>query len=290
MTTAAPRDLVADMERLLADLEALPDPFARQTATAAVQGLLELYGAGLERIVDAIAPRDVEGNIARALADDELVAHLLLIHGLHPMALEDRLLEALDSVRPYLESHGGSVELAGVDGTVVRLRLQGSCSGCPSSAVTLKLAIENAIRKSAPEIEEVIAQEPEPASSPLLQIELAPGARSTTPDLDGTWEMAGGLPELASRALLVKDIAGTPLMFLKLAGRVYAYRPSCPACERSLADAQLRGAELTCPGCGQRYDGMRAGRGLDRPQLHLEPVPLLEGQDGLVRVALPVAA
>jgi Fe-S cluster biogenesis protein NfuA/nitrite reductase/ring-hydroxylating ferredoxin subunit len=279
MADAAPQELVADVERLLADLEALPDPFARQTATAVVQGLLELYGAGLGRIVEEIAGRDEHGELAAALADDELVAHLLLIHGLHPVALEDRVAEALDSVRPYLESHGGSVELVGVEASAVRLRLQGSCSGCPSSSITLKLAIENAIRKSAPEIEEVIADEP--PDSPLLQIELTPPPRARA-------------LELSSRGLVVKEVAGTPLLFVKIAGRVYGYRSSCPACHGTLADARLEGTELTCGGCGQRYDAMRAGRGLEpggrASNFHLEPVPLLEDQDGLVRVALAVAA
>jgi len=284
---AEPRQLVADVERLLEDLESLPDPFARQTATAVVQGLLELYGAGLERIVEEIAARDGDGALAAALVDDELVSHLLLIHGLHPVPVEARVSEALASVTPYLESHGGSVALLGVEGTAVRLRLQGSCSGCPSSSVTLKLAIENAIRKSAPEIEEVIAEEP--ASAPLLQIELAPREPEPEREGPGAWEMAGGLPELASRALAVKKVAGMPLLFLRIDGRAYAYTPGCPACGRSLEDAGLAGAELTCAGCGERYDAMRAGRGIDRPRLHLEPVPLLEGQDGLVKVALPIA-
>src|SRR5438270_7838042 len=123
--------LVADVERLLADLETLPDPFARQTATAAVQGVVELYGAGLERIVEEIAARD-DGELAEALAGDELVAHLLLLHGLHPVPLQGRLMQALGEVRPYLESHGGNVELLGVKGSAVHLRLEGSCSGCPS--------------------------------------------------------------------------------------------------------------------------------------------------------------
>ncbi len=285
MAATASHALVGEVERLLEELEALPDPFARQTATAAVQALVELYGAGLERIVEEIAARD-DGELAAALAGDEIVAHVLLIHGLHPVSVEARVGEALDSVRPYLESHGGSVQLLGVQGTTVRLRLHGSCSGCPSSSITLKLAIENAIRKSAPEIEQVIAEEPR--DPPLIQIELAtPGPG---PELDGTWEMAGGLPELSSHAVLVKPVAGTQLLFLRAGGRIYGYRPSCPACQGSLADASLTGTELTCTACGQRYDVMRAGRGLDRPQLHLEPVPLLEGQDGLVRVALPVAA
>lgn len=285
MAATASHELVAEVERLLAELEGLPDPFARQTATAAVQALVELYGAGLERIVEEIAARD-DGELAAALAGDELVAHVLLIHGLHPVPVEDRVGEALDSVRPYLESHGGSVQLLGVDGTRVRLRLEGSCSGCPSSSITLKLAVENAIRKSAPEIEEVVAED-SPAS-PLIQIEVAtPGQ---VPALEGTWEMAGGLPELSYNAVLVKEVAGTALLFLKVGGRIYGYRPDCPACRGSLADASLNGTELACPGCGQRYDAMRAGRGLDRPQLHLEPVPLLEGQDGLVRVGLLAAA
>ncbi len=137
-----------------------------------MQALLELYRAGLERIVTQLAAHD-DGHLAGALIEDELVAHLLLLHGLHPVALERRVLDALDEVRPYLESHGGDVELLGIEEPVVRLRLRGSCSGCPSSTITLKLAIENAIGKLAPEIGEVIAEQAPPAPA-LLQIELAP--------------------------------------------------------------------------------------------------------------------
>ncbi len=169
-----PLQLVGEVERGLEQLESLPDSAVRDDATAVVQALLDLYGTGLEHIVEEIAVRD-DGELARALGDDELVAHLLLLHGLHPVPTEDRVLDALGEVRPYLESHGGNVELLAVEGTQVRLRMEGSCSGCPSSAMTLKLAIENAIHKIAPEIEEVVAVEDDvaPASEPLLQIELA---------------------------------------------------------------------------------------------------------------------
>ena len=70
---------------------------------------------------------------------------LLLLHGLHPLDLEARVRQALDKVRPYLRSHGGNVELLGVDEGVVRLRLEGSCHGCPSSAATMRQTIEEAI-------------------------------------------------------------------------------------------------------------------------------------------------
>jgi len=277
-----PAELVGAVERLLDELESLADDGARSTATAVVQALIELYGAGLERIVEVIAERD-DGELAQRLIEDELVAHLLLLHGLHPVGVEDRVRQALVEVRPYLESHGGNVELLGIDGAAVRLRLQGSCSGCPSSTVTLKLAIENAIRKAAPEIEEVVAEDVEPAG--LLQIALAPAPRQ-----DGDWTMAGGLAELAGGGVATKTVAGQPVLFLKLGERFYAYRPRCPACEASLQSAGLEGDAVVCPGCGRRYDAIRAGRCLDSPELHLEPVPLLVGQDGLVKVALPVAA
>lgn len=288
-----PRELVERIERLLEEIERLADPAARRQATDVVQALFDLYGAGLERIVDAVAARD-DGELAQALAGDELVSHLLLLHGLHPVPLVRRVVGALDEVRPYLESHGGDVELLGIDEGRVRLRLEGSCSGCPSSTMTLKLAIENAIHKAAPEIEEVTAVQGAEAPEGLLQIEVAPamaaGHHKPAAALDGDWVMAGGLPELASGGLVVKPVGGQPILFLRAAGHVYGYRPSCPACEGSLEMAHLDGGEIRCSGCGTRYDALRAGRCLDSPALHLEPVPLLLGDDGLVKVALAVAA
>ena len=167
-------DRVARIEALLEALESMPDPAARGTATQVVQAVLDLYGEGLARLVDHVAEHD-DGQIAAAVADDELVSHLLLLHGLHPVPLLERVQDALDGVRPYLDQHGGDVELLGVDDGVVRLRLEGTCNGCPSSRVTLKSAIEEAIFKAAPDVESVRAEgvdEPAPAGGGLLQIEL----------------------------------------------------------------------------------------------------------------------
>jgi Fe-S cluster biogenesis protein NfuA len=166
------REQVAKMEGLLEQLEALPDIAARETATGVVQALLDLYGEGLGRIVEVLAEHD-DGTLAEELSGDELVSHLLLLHGLHPVPLEQRVNGALESVLPYMESHGGSAELLGIEDGVVRLRLEGSCSGCPSSAVTLKLAIEKAIFEAAPDIQEVRAEgtlTPEAPPSGLLQL------------------------------------------------------------------------------------------------------------------------
>ena len=297
-----PRALVADVERRLEELEAVPDGAAREAAVDVMRALLDLYGAGLERIVEEIAARD-DGQLAEALAQDELVAHLLLLHGLHPIPLEDRVRAALEQVRPYLESHGGDVEVLEIDPPAVRLRLEGSCSGCPSSTMTLKLAIENAIRKEAPEIEDIVAEGAVSASqNPLIQLEISPGlstagssrspaATVQTPvEETGSWAMAGGIPELAGGGTVIKPVSGQPILFMKIGDTFYGYRPVCPACEGSLDEAVLEGAKLTCQGCGKRYDALRAGRSLDTPGLHLEPVPLLVGEDGLVKVALAIPA
>ena len=113
----------------------------------------ELYGAGLDADRSSWSPRPAP-DLLGALADDDLVASLLIVHGLHPDDLDARVERALDSVRPFLRHHGGDVELLDVDedAGAVRLRLLGSCDGCPSSSVTLQLAVERAIRDAAPEI------------------------------------------------------------------------------------------------------------------------------------------
>ena len=82
-----------------------------------VSAVVQMYGAGLERIVELLAGAGEDGRrVAASLSEDELVATLLLIHDLHPVPLEDRVQAALDSVRPYMESHGGNVELLSLDG------------------------------------------------------------------------------------------------------------------------------------------------------------------------------
>ena len=290
------RERVERVEALLDEVESLADPRAQAKATEMVQALLDLYGEGLARVM-AHARNGGGGDLPATLARDELVSHLLLLHDLHPLSVEERVLGALAEVRPYLESHGGNVEFVGVSKGVVRLRMQGSCSGCPSSTVTLKLAIEEAIFKACPEIESVeaegVAEAPTPPEPKVIQLTVADSVRKDDtpppPATGGAWAIAGGLPEIASGGTVVKRVSGEPVLFLKVDGVPYGYRPKCPGCWKSLANAALAGEELTCAACGTRYDVRRAGRCLDAPDLNLEPVPLLE-TDGLVKVAVGAAA
>ncbi len=141
------------LDALIADIERLADPVLRAKAQELVQGLLDYHGAGLRRLVEHIdAAGDSGRRIIEELTRDPLVSSLLLLHGLHPTRLETRVEQALERVRPMLRSHGGDVELLSVVDGVVRLRMQGSCNGCPSSSVTLRTAIEEAINAAAPDL------------------------------------------------------------------------------------------------------------------------------------------
>jgi Fe-S cluster biogenesis protein NfuA/nitrite reductase/ring-hydroxylating ferredoxin subunit len=235
-----------------------------------VEALLEFYGEALARFVGYVSERDPDGSLARAVAEDGLVAHMLLIHGLHPVPVEERVRGALAEVAPYLGSHGGGVELVGVEDGIARVRLEGACSGCPSSRVTLKLAVEDAVMKACPDLAGVEAEGVE-AGDGLLRIEVSP-----------SWAAAGSVAELGAPQM--RDVRGEPVLFLRVGGEDYAYRPACPACGATLTADSLDGGEVVCR-CGARYDVRRAGMALDG-DLQLEPVPLLVDPSGNVTVAL----
>jgi Fe-S cluster biogenesis protein NfuA len=138
---------------LIERIESLPDASARRLIQECLQSLLELYGDGLARVMQLVGNAGAEGRQVRDdLLHDKLVRGLLLIHGLHPDSLETRLLAALDKVRPYIQGHGGNVELVALQDDVARLRLQGTCKSCPSSSVTLELAVRHAIQEACPDL------------------------------------------------------------------------------------------------------------------------------------------
>ncbi|HEY6473848.1 MAG TPA: NifU family protein [Acidimicrobiales bacterium] len=151
------------IEQALSELAQRADAPTLNLAEELLRLVSELYGAGLERVLEIVRARSPD--LVDELAADELVASLLLVQGLHPDSIEARVEEALASVRPFLGRHGGDVELLALDDEVgaVKLRLLGSCDGCPSSAATLRGAVEVAILEKAPEVTRIVVEESEPA-------------------------------------------------------------------------------------------------------------------------------
>jgi Fe-S cluster biogenesis protein NfuA len=143
------------IEHLLEEIRSMASPPVWERVDALVRLIVQLYGTGLERIVEAVeAPEASVQTIRARFLKDELIASLLLLHGLSPEDLDTRVQKALERVRPYLGFHGGDVEVVSTDAEhgVVRLRMTGSCDGCPSSLFTVKLAVEGAIQEVAPEV------------------------------------------------------------------------------------------------------------------------------------------
>src|SRR6201997_3123002 len=270
-------------------------PAAYERAQQLVREVVGLYGAGLARVVQLTELPGQDPELLERLAADDLVASLLLVHGLHPHDVHRRVSDALDRVRPYLGSHGGDVDLLEVtDDDVVRLAFKGSCKSCPSSAVTLELAVEDAIRAAAPEISsiEVVAAEPATTTASVIPAEslLAPLHSNEHRHSNGhtvtTWHPVPELAELAPGEVAGFVIAETTILTCRVGDQMFAYRDHCPVCDDSLAGSQLRGPLLRCPRCQTDFDVVHAGAAVaDGSGDHLDPIPLLT-RDGLLSVAL----
>ncbi|NOY68389.1 MAG: NifU family protein [Deltaproteobacteria bacterium] len=66
--------------------------------------------------------------------------------------MEEKVKKALDKIRPALQADGGDVELVAIEGSIVKVRLQGACAGCPMSQMTLKSGIERILKQEIPEV------------------------------------------------------------------------------------------------------------------------------------------
>jgi Fe-S cluster biogenesis protein NfuA/nitrite reductase/ring-hydroxylating ferredoxin subunit len=266
------------VRRLLEQIEALPYPAAKELIHECTEALLAFYGRGLNRILQIIDQAGPDGyKVYRDLLNDDVINGLLLIHDLHPMGLEARLLAALDKVRPYLQSHGGNVELVSLQNDIAKLRLQGTCRGCASSSITLELAIRHAIEQACPdlahfEVEGVVETDGSRQVSPF------------TPRTATDWIVIEDAPRLAEGEWMPVRAGEMRLVICRLNETFYAYRNRCPTCNMPFDTGRLDTSFLSCAS-GHRYDVVHAGGCLEIPGVHLDPLPLLV-QESVVKVAL----
>ncbi|MER7972067.1 NifU family protein, partial [Streptomyces sp. NPDC096080] len=261
---------------------------ARERSEELVRLVTDFYGAGIERLLELVHEHGALNDpVLAALADDDLVASVLLVHGLHPYSVETRVEKALESVRPYLGSHGGDVELVAVapEGTV-RLRLLGSCDGCPSSSATLALAVRGAVEAAAPEVTAIEVEEAAADGTPgaLVPVdslfsrlhETGPdGAVVDAPAAPGAdWQPVPALLALESGGVERLTVGGLPVVVCRIGPDLFAFRDRCARCERPLKGATLArrlggGANdgvLSCSGCRAHYD-VRVDTGTGPPDV-----------------------
>jgi len=257
-----------DFDRALAELDTLVQTLERDGDERALE-LLQLIDAIHRPALELIARGDLEHPIARAL---------LTMYDLAPV--DDRLQveAALDDVRPYIESHGGAVELLDVDEGVVHLRLTGACVGCAGSAMTLKRGIEEVLRQEYRGFRELVAHEPEEAK-PLLQIQKL--RRPVFVDAVTTSDLSPGEMKAVS-------VDGMSILITAVRGELYAFRNGCALDGLPLEGGRLTETVIVCPWHNCAYDA-RSGKRVDdasEPALAVVPVSI---QDGSVRVAVNAA-
>jgi len=308
----APEELLARVQELSERVERLEDPSARELAGELVSAVMAMYGDGLERILAVVrGAREAGSTILDELSQDGAVASLLLIHDLYPVGLPERVQEALDTVRPYMESHGGDVELLELtDEGVARLALQGSCQGCSASRATLETAITQALAEHCPDLTgievEGVVEEAQSTSAitgmalPMADGELSAAAAALPADAihlpvmssgpptappPGRWTQLEDSSRPAPGGLRTLAIAGRAVLLADVAGRLLAYADECAACGQPLHDGSLDlTGTLGCPHCAVEFDLPKAGRAVGGEPLQLDPLPLLE--DGGLRVAV----
>jgi len=270
---SALNDQSLHIQQLLEEIDSLPDQNAKKITQECVREILSFYGHGLERILKIIsngngsAAKDIYNN----LIEDSFVSGLLLIHELHPLDLRTRLHLALDKVKPYIDSHGGSVEIVSLENGIAKIKLSGSCKTCPSSSSTLELGIRQSIEEICPDL---IG----------LEVDGIAGLPLTTKSLLKGWKTINGLSDLPSGSMRFLEISGIPVIVCRVNNQLYAYKNLCPGCERPFNSGRLEEDLLTCQ-LGHRYDIRHAGICTDDPGIHLDPIPLLE-QDNIVTMAL----
>src|SRR5688572_12346904 len=242
--TRSTPDLRVTGERIEVLLEAASagGRVARERAEELIRLVVDLYGSGLERLLEIVHDSGrLDDELLERLAADELVSSLLLVHGLHPYDVGTRVAHALESVRPYLGSHGGDVEFLGLteDG-VVRLRMLGSCDGCPSSSVTLTLAVESAIRAAAPDTLGIEVEEAGTAGTviPVSALRSRLDAGEEVPK-GGGWTAVRSAEALAAGQAGGFVVAGLPVVVVRLGVEFFAYRDRCPRCGSGLADGAV---------------------------------------------------
>lgn len=294
-------DLSATGERIdaLLSASATGGAVALERAEELVRLVTDIYGTGLERMMEILYEAGhLDDDLLAKLAGDDVVSGLLLVHGLHPYSIEQRVEDALEGVRPYLGTHGGDVELLEVtDEGVVRLRLLGSCDGCPSSSVTLSLAVEGAIEAAAPEVTAIEVEEAAPESKDggtLISVDSLMSRLQEGASSGAAWHVLPELSALAAGEVGVADAGGMTLLVCRIGSDLFAFVDRCARCESSLAGAALARrlgggigeALLKCPSCQVHYDVRKAGACVDVPELHLKPLPVL-AEGGSLSVAVP---
>lgn len=241
----------------------------RRQALALKEALEAFHKYALTRLVRRLKADPIGKELLFAMVDDPAIRTLFAMHGIIRIDPEPRVAQALTAVRPYMQGHGGDVELVEVQGDRVYVRLHGACNGCSMSAVTLRTMVEEAIFAVAPEIKvvEVLPNQPTPAIIPLES--LFSGSEHSG------WAPGPLVEEIPPNRPTCIEINGVRVLIINSNSRFSAFRNACAHQGQPLDAGFFDPVEgvLTCPWHGWRYDAA-SGECLTMPAAQLESFPL----------------
>lgn len=280
---AAERDVLADVESAIGELQGHPDAAVRDAVARLLQGVDAVHRAGLTHLVHAIHGLTGDTLINRLIADPA-IRMLLMSYDL--IAVDRRLQaeEALDTVRGHLHEHGVDVEIQDVVGGVVYVRVHlPPATGAGPTLASVRADLEAALREFLLGFQELEFRDRDPrkAAAPSAILSLDALRRANRPVYHDALDVAE-VPEGTMRAAIVNDIS---ILFARVAGEVYAIRNQCGDSPLPLDLGTLDGTEVRCSWHGCRYD-MRTGRQLDGDG-RVQVVPVTT-EAGRIRVATSV--
>lgn len=252
---------------------------ARERALELQRAIEAFHKPALVHIVRTLRDDPRGKELLFELVDDPNVHAVLALHGIvraDPMTRGER---ALATVRPYLQSHGGDVELVRIEGDTAFVRLHGSCSGCSMSAVTLREGVEEALVRMVDEVAriEVLEDQPTAAFIPLSAIGRKPGAADTG------WVRALPVDEVAPGTMVRFDVEIAPatsddpahvdsFVVTNIDSRIAVFRNECVHQGLSLDGGSLADGVITCPWHGFRFDAS-SGECISAPNAQLSQIP-----------------
>lgn len=274
--TAAPDDdpsfddLARDVDAAAARVAELPAD-ARSAASDLQAAIEAFHRPALVHVVRTLRDDPRGKELLFDLVDDPNVRAVLALHGIIRPDVTTRARQALDAVRPYLQSHGGDVELVHVEDGRAAVRLLGSCNGCSMSAVTLRDGVEEALVGGVDEIVgiDVLDDEPTTAFIPLSSV----GRKEAA---DTGWVTGPAIADVPPGTMLRFDVdtgdATESFVVTNVDNSVAVFRNACVHQGMTLDGGTIDAGVITCPWHGFRFDAT-TGECISAPGAQLAQVP-----------------
>ncbi len=260
-------DLAAAVDQAVSQVQMFESP-ELGTAMRMKDAIEAFHKYGLTKIVQKLKSDPRGKELLFDLVDDPGVYALFVLHGLVKSSLTTRVVQVLETIKPYMQSHGGDVELDRVEDRTVFVKLHGACLGCSHSAVTLREGVEEALKTRIPEITgiEVVPNDPGPA---LIQL------GNGSPASQHGWIEGPRVEDVSVNSKQVLQAGDTPILLVNVDNRLSAFHNVCPHQGLPLDGGMFdpEGLELTCPWHGFRFHAA-TGECLTVPQVQLESFPL----------------